>query len=103
MAGSTLRNGPRVNAAGFPEDGGRFVQGAARGAGIVPRHIAAPHHEGWRDWPEETPATPARSSLRKVPNPAGGCKAWKMWETSSDLCPSLPGRGFFRRGRQVAL
>src|SRR5687768_1140361 len=26
-----------------------------------------------------------------------------MWETSSDLCPSLPGRGFFRRGRQVAL
>src|SRR5205085_3895639 len=41
-------------------------------------HIAAPHHEGWRDWPEETPATPARSSLRKVPNPAGGFKAWKM-------------------------
>src|SRR5262245_23121342 len=41
-----------------------------RGIGIVSRHIA-PHQEGWRDWPEEAPATPSDLGPRKVPTPAG--------------------------------
>jgi hypothetical protein len=45
----------------------------------------APHQEGWRDWPEETPATPSDLGPRKVPTPAGVAvlrdqAAWKMWE-----------------------
>src|SRR5512132_2281830 len=44
------------------------IDGAA--IAIFPAHNA-PHQEGWRDWPDETPATPSDLGPRKVPTPAG--------------------------------
>src|SRR3954468_13438098 len=72
-----------------------------RGIAILCRHIA-PHQEGWRDWPEETPATPSDLGPRKVPTPAGvAARAWKMWEerSSRNLRPlKTRRRSFYVRG-----
>ena len=63
------------------EMGTKRAQGATRlcpgrvARCYIPEHIAAPHPEGWRDWPDETPATIriafAERDPGEVPNPAG--------------------------------
>ena len=59
----------------------------------------APHQEGWRDWPDETPATPSDLGPRKVPTPAGvveqvpgRCGKRAPHGTSAHI---RPGGGFF--------
>src|SRR3954468_2193983 len=60
----------------------------------------APHQEGWRDWPDETPATPSDLGPRKVPTPAGEVREPGRCGKRLHLKPppTEARRRFFRRG-----
>src|ERR1700736_1921179 len=61
---------------------------------VCSRSHSSTHHEGWRDWPYETPAT---SRKGKVPIPSGSnYKAWEMWKGRfpKDLRPQTPAEVF---------